>query len=178
MHATWLSMLALCGAAWLAGCCTAPTVTAAAGKIGPYVSVNAGHAQSGLVLPPSSGWPPRVGDRQGPCVDERGQLEANLGVTGKGCPELQEAQVPLSGSADQPVAPASAPAPAAAPAPTSGDADAPIASSPAASSPQGYNLICYDLGGAMLAVEYAQMSAACGHVVGLAVFAKAGGAKP
>ena len=123
-------------------CAATPLLTPAAGKRGPYVHVS-GDGQGSLALPPK-GWPPTQVAQQGACADESAQLERDLGVTSKACPQFQ--QLPLAAAAGI------------------ADADAEIPTGPS------LELRCYELGSAMLVVEYAKTSVQCTHVMGMAVF--------
>lgn len=130
-------------------CCATPTIAPAAGTSGPYVHLGseAQSSRSGLAIP-DSGWPPQAVATPGACADEKARVESDLGVTSQACPQIQVLPLPASGTIP------------------SADDEIPAGA--------GLDIRCYELGSALLVVEYAQTAGACRHVMGIGVFHKGG----
>lgn len=138
-------------AASIGACCSYPRADPATGTEGAFVRAIAGDMRAGVVGAPapgsSVGWPPTMNaDPASPCTDEVARVQSSLGVASIACPTVQTAQVPGQVSGDDPI--------------------------PAG----GFNLKCYDLGSTVLVVEHTEVLSPkrCTHVVGLAVFHRAG----
>lgn len=130
---------------WATACAGAPTLTPAAGKIGAYVHLDSdgSSSRSGLVMP-GQGWPPASHKLQGECADEKERVEIDLGIESKACPRLQALPLPAAGHV--------------------ASADDEISQGPS------LDIRCYELGSALLVIEYAQTAVRCSHIIGLAVF--------